>query len=152
MSQTKPKQKIPLAIIVGLVASIVAASLWAAATFVTGYQLVFMPIGIGLIVGYAVRLLGKGNNVLFGVIGAVFTLAGCFLGHFLSMSAAAAAARNTSVFAILFAVLGSKIDVEFFAESFSVTELVLYALAASIAFVLSFYGLNGKKSVQPVAA
>ena len=150
MIENKSKQNFPLAVLGGFIALIAAAALWALATSVTGFRLVFMPILVGFIVGFAVRLWGKGVTFPFGLVGAVFTLPGCFLGHFLAMIARIASARGISMFSILVSLPSLQINEEVLAESFGTTELLLYAAAVCIGFILSFYRFSSKKNLQPV--
>lgn len=42
-------------------------------------------MGIGFLVGFAVRIAGKGVTSTYGVIGAIFALLGCLLGNVLSI-------------------------------------------------------------------
>ena len=65
------KNNNPLAIIGGLIAALVGAAIWAAITVETGYQIGYMAVGVGFLVGFAVRIFGKGTTQAFGIIGAV---------------------------------------------------------------------------------
>jgi len=78
------KGNLLLAVIGGLIASLVGAAIWAGVTVTTQYQIGWMAIGVGFLVGYAVRFLGKGSSVAFGVVGGAFALIGCALGNLLS--------------------------------------------------------------------
>ncbi len=65
----------------GLVAAVAAAAVWAAITVITNYQIGFLAIGVGFLVGYAVRVMGKGNTPVFSVMAAGLALLGCALGN-----------------------------------------------------------------------
>ena len=65
----------------GAVAAVIGAAIWAGVTVATGYQIGFMAIGVGILVGFAVRLTGKGEAQVFGFIGGAFALLGCVLGN-----------------------------------------------------------------------
>jgi hypothetical protein len=43
------------------------------------------PLGVGLLVGLAVREVGHGTSLIFGIIGAVLTLIGCLGGEILTI-------------------------------------------------------------------
>lgn len=73
-----------LALIGGLAASVLGAILWASITVATDFQIGFMAVGMGLLVGFTVRYLGQGSSALFGVLGAVISLFGCLLGNLFS--------------------------------------------------------------------
>src|SRR5260221_13726610 len=54
----------------GFISAIIGAVIWAAVTVATGYQIGWMAVGVGFLVGVAVRKYGKGLTPMFGVIGA----------------------------------------------------------------------------------
>jgi len=62
------------------VAAGIGAALWALITVATNYQIGFMALGVGFLVGHSVRAFGKGVDTGFGVLGAVLALAGCLAG------------------------------------------------------------------------
>src|SRR5215218_2350350 len=84
INEIKSRQSLPMAILGGLIASLVAALLWAVITYATKYQIGFMAIGVGFLVGYAVNYFGKGITTTFGVVGAVLSLFGCIIGNILT--------------------------------------------------------------------
>jgi len=75
------RNNIPLAIAAGAFAAIIGASIWAAITVATGFQIGWIAVGVGILVGFAVRIAGKGETLTFAVIGAIFALVGCLLGN-----------------------------------------------------------------------
>jgi len=74
----------------GLVAAAVGAGLWALVTIITGFQIGWMAVGVGFLVGWAVRVAGKGTHMAFGVLGAALALGGCALGNLLAVVVMAA--------------------------------------------------------------
>ena len=74
----------------GLVAAAVGAGLWALVTILTGFQIGWMAVGVGFLVGWAVRAGGKGTHAAFGLMGAVLALGGCALGNLLAIVVLAA--------------------------------------------------------------
>lgn len=86
----KEQESLPLALVGGTVAAFVAALLWGTITYATGYQIGFMAIGVGFLVGYAVNYLGKGMSQTYSIIGAVFALLGCVLGNLFAAMISAA--------------------------------------------------------------
>jgi len=74
----------------GLVAAAVGAGLWALITIITGFQIGWMAVGVGFLVGWAVRVAGKGTHMAFGVLGAALALGGCALGNLLAVVVMAA--------------------------------------------------------------
>ena len=84
-----------LGIIAGAVAAIVGALIWMGVTVATGMHIGYVAIGIGALVGFAVRFAGKGSTVAFGVVGAGLTLVGCLLGQALALVELAAKDAGT---------------------------------------------------------
>lgn len=82
--QLLAEENLPVAVVSGLIASLVGAAVWSAVSVATGYQIGYMAIGMGFLVGFAMRL-GKGIRPVFGVIGAALALLGCILGDFFSI-------------------------------------------------------------------
>ncbi len=79
------EQNYQTALISGLVVGIVGAVLWAAITVVTGYQIGYMAVAIGVGVGFAMRTMGKGMDPVFGITGAAIAVLSCVLGNVLSI-------------------------------------------------------------------
>ena len=78
--QLRGEQNLLIALLAGIAAAVVGTIVWAAITVTTGYQIGYMAIAVGFIVGYAVRL-GNGIDKIFGVLGAALALGGCVLGN-----------------------------------------------------------------------
>ena len=73
-----------LALIGGLAASLLGAVLWAVVTVAAKFQIGFMAVGMGVLVGFTFRYLGQGGTLSFGVLGAAVSLFGCLLGNLFS--------------------------------------------------------------------
>ena len=130
MQDMKSKQNLPFAIAAGLIASVIAAFIWATVTYITNYQIGFMAIGVGFLVGYAVNFFGKGLTVTFGIVGAVFSLIGCLLGNLLMTIIAASRLEDSSTAMVMTVLLTSPgIILEIMKETFSPIDLLFYAIA-----------------------
>lgn len=81
------EQNLILGMGAGAAACLVSAFLWAVISVATGYQIGYMAIAVGLLVGFAIRFVGKGIDPIFGIMGALFALAGCLLGNFFNIIA-----------------------------------------------------------------
>ncbi len=139
MDELKSEQSLSMAILGGLIASIVAALLWAVITYATKYQIGFMAIGVGFLVGYAVNYLGKGMTTTFGIVGAVFSLFGCILGNILTTIIAASLQEGVPFSSILMAFLTNPtIVAEILKETFSPIDLLFYAIAVYQGYRVSF--------------
>jgi hypothetical protein len=119
------------ALLVGAVAAAAGGVVWAAITVATKMQIGLVAIGIGLLVGFAVRAVGKSSRPTFGVIGAVFALLGCVLGNLLSACAFIAMQGGVSPTEMALKVLSSpQTATMVLEETFDAMDLLFYAIAA----------------------
>lgn len=137
--QLEAQQNLPLGIIGGIVAAAVGAALWAAITVATKYQIGWMAIGVGFLVGGAVRSLGKGVSKNFGVLGAICALLGCAVGNLLSMCGFVAISQGVPFFKVTTAVITHPAAiVDLFKLSFQPMDIVFYAIAVYEGYRFSF--------------
>ena len=68
------EQNLGLGVAAGMIAAGIGAAVWAAITFFTGYQIGWMAIGVGLLVGYTVSVYGKGLSNLYGIAAALLVV------------------------------------------------------------------------------
>jgi len=85
IEQLRTQQNFALAVITGIAVSIVSALIWAAVTVATEYQIGYMAIGVGFLVGVSMRFTGKGIDKVFGYTAAALAFIGCMLGNFFSI-------------------------------------------------------------------
>jgi hypothetical protein len=140
VAQLRAEQNLPVAILAGIVAMIVGALAWAAVTVSTEYQIGFMAIGLGFLVGYAVRL-GKGLDKIFGIVGAVLALCGCILGNAFTLIVLVSRFQHLSLMHALSQIDYSKLP-QLMIDSFSVMDLVFYGIAVYEGYRLSFRKLT----------
>jgi antitoxin component YwqK of YwqJK toxin-antitoxin module len=133
----RQQQDMSYAIIGGLAAAIVGAMVWAVITVATKYQIGYMAIAVGLLVGLAVRYFGAGIDYIYGAIGAFFALLGCALGNILSQVGFYANAEGLSYFEVL-GLLNLSVIVNIFEESFSPMDLVFYGIAGYEGYKFAF--------------
>jgi len=147
MQQLKDNQNPAFAILGGGVAAIVGAVLWAVITAVANYQIGIMAVGIGFLVGFAVRKLGQGVSAGFGVIGAAFSLAGCVLGNYLANCAMIAHQENLGVFDVLKQV-DFQTAIDIMTQSFHPLDALFYGLAVYYGYKYSFKAPVSPKSAE----
>ncbi|MHC4661204.1 MAG: hypothetical protein ACYS8W_05895 [Planctomycetota bacterium] len=128
MEKFEGEQNLVLGIIAGTVAMIVSAAIWAVITVVTEYQIGFMAIGVGALVGIAIRYAGKGVTPVFGIVGAGLALIGCLLGNLSYICYFAAEAEKVSFFQIMGSLTPS-IIVELLKLTFHPIDLLFYGIA-----------------------
>lgn len=117
----------------GLAAAIAGAGTWAAITVYTNYQIGFMAVGVGYLVGLTMRKFGHGHSSLFGGIAAILAVLGCVTGNLLSACAFAADELQVSLGTIL-KVLSPSAALGLLQEGFSPIDALFYFLAVSAAF------------------
>src|SRR5688500_1248606 len=124
------KQQDPvLAAVGGLSAAILGAIVWAIVTVATNYQIGYMAIAVGLLVGFSVRYFGAGVDKYFGYIGAILALIGCAFGNLLSQVIFAANAESVGYMDILI-LLNFDLIVLIFEDTFSPMDVLFYGIAA----------------------
>ena len=132
----RAEQNLPLAIFAGMGAAILGAAIWATATVTTGFQIGYMAIAVGFVVGYAVRM-GKGVDKIFGIVGGVLALLGCVLGNVLSVVGFISKEQHIGVIETLSRLDYSKVP-EMVTATFSVMDLVFYGIAVYEGYRFSF--------------
>ena len=130
------EQNLPGALIGGGAASLAGAALWALVTILTQYQIGYMALGVGALVGLVIRYFGKGMDNTFGIIGAGFALFGCLIGNFLSVVGAVSIEYHIDFFKIL-SVIHLKDILIIMKETFSPIDVVFYAIAIAEGYKLA---------------
>lgn len=112
----------------GAVAALMGAAIWAGVTCATKYQIGWMAIGVGFLVGFAVKKFGHGQTPAFGILGGALALFGCLLGNFLAGIGMFAIQENANFFQVLSSFPPSAIPA-FFQETFSPMDVLFYGIA-----------------------
>jgi hypothetical protein len=124
-----------MGLIGGAIAMLVGAIIWGAITYITEYQIGYMAIGVGFLVGFAVRRFGKGHSMIFGLSSAALSLIGCILGNFLFYTGAIAREEGVAFMDVFFFLLVTPAAVvELFTLTFEVVDLLFYGLAVYVGF------------------
>ena len=130
LAATDSRGKLGLGIATGLIAAIVGAVLWAVITVTTEYQIGFMAIAVGLLVGFAVRQFGNGTTQAFGFVGGILSLAGCALGNLLSIVGFISAQESMPIADVASIVLRDlPMIASLMRESFDPMDLLFYGIA-----------------------
>lgn len=147
ISMLKLDQNLSFGVMAGLAASILGAALWAFITVMSGYQIGYMAIGIGFLVGFTIRKVGKGFDKVFGIAGAALSLFGCLLGNYLSMVAFYSSEQGISFFEVLPAIEASAIP-DVMIASFAPMDLLFYGLAVYFGYKFSFRQLTEQEIME----
>ena len=133
----KMDQNLPMALVGGVAAAVAGGIVWAVVTVTTGYQIGYMAVGVGFLVGYSVRHLGKGIDKIFGIIGAALALLGCLLGNFFSLVGFSSKQENIGVLDILTSIDYSIVP-GVMIDAFSPMDILFYGIAVYEGYKFSF--------------
>jgi hypothetical protein len=138
-TRLQEEQNLLAGILAGGVAVIAGAILWAAFTLVTEFQIGWMAIAIGFIVGFAIRRFGRGVDKVFGIMGATLSVLSCVGGNLLFSGIVISQHEAVSAFAVLLGMLLHPVAVmEILVLTFSPIDLLFYGLAIYEGYKLSF--------------
>ena len=141
MQQLQDNQNLGMGIVGGLIGAVVGASVWAAITYFTGWQIGFMAIGVGFLVGWLIRTLGQGITKTFGIVGAVLSLFGCLLGNYLTACVYIAEMNGMGLFEVLVQI-DMATAIQIMGETFSPMDLLFYGIALYYGYRYSFRPLT----------
>lgn len=131
------EQNLPLALVGGVVAAIIGAVLWAIITVATNFQIGYMAVAVGFLVGYTVRFAGKGLDQVFGILGAALALGGCILGNLLTLVGFIANDEGLGYVQVLLGIDYSLVPSAMMA-TFSPIDLLFYGIATYEGYRFSF--------------
>lgn len=135
------EQNLLVGIVAGFLAAVAGAAVWAGITVATEYQIGWMAVGIGFLVGLAVRAGGKGIDKIFGLVGAAMALLGCALGNLFTVAYFVARETGVAVTEVL-AGLDLEMAFEMLAATLQVTDILFYGLAMYFGYRYSFRQLS----------
>lgn len=141
LGQIRSEQNLTMGAVTGAAGALIGASLWALITVVTKFQIGWMAVGIGFLVGIAIRTFGRGIDKVFGYVGAVLALLGCGVGNLLAVSGTIAAEQNMGFFEVL-SRLNLQIVQELMVATFSPMDVLFYGIAAYEGYKLSIRQLT----------
>jgi hypothetical protein len=128
------KSSLLMGIIAGALAAIIGAFIWALITMLTKYQIGYMSVGVGFLVGFAVRYAGRGKTIVYGIVGAALSLAGCLVGNFLAMLMMGADETVTFTDLLKYFLANPSDIIVLFQETFEIIDLLFYGIALYCGF------------------
>lgn len=135
VEQLDTESNLLMGLIGGGVAMLVSAIIWGVITYVTEYQIGWMAIGVGFLVGFAVKYFGRGKTAVFGISSAVLALIGCVLGNLMFYAGIIAREEGASFLEVFFFFLFTPAAaVELFSLAFEFMDVLFYGLAAWVGF------------------
>jgi len=81
LSDLDDQQNLLTGLVGGISWMIVGASMWTMAAALTGTTASYMAVPLGFLVGFGVRITGRGLRSRFSVLGAALVIVGCLIGH-----------------------------------------------------------------------
>lgn len=126
--EIQSEQRLLMGAIAGVIAGTVGAIVWAVVTVVTMFQIGWLAVAIGFLVGAAVRWAGRGTTQAFGVVGAALALVSVLAGNFLSSLGLLAGELEVSYFEIA-ARFDYSQTLNLMAATFSPIDLLFYGIA-----------------------
>jgi len=151
IAKIRAEQSLTMGVVAGAVAAVVGAIIWATVTVLTERQIGWMAIGIGFLVGGAVRLAGKGIDKPFGYIGAVLSLLACAVGNLLCICAFVARQDNVPLSDILLNLDLTTVPGVMIA-TFKPIHMLFYGLAICAGYRLAFRNVTQKDIVRVTAS
>ncbi|MBP2658681.1 MAG: hypothetical protein H6Q69_1713 [Firmicutes bacterium] len=142
--EMREKQNIYKGSIGGGIAALVGAITWAVITEMTGYQIGWMAVGVGLLVGYSVRIMGKGVDMVFGVVGAILALIGCLGGNILTVAFDISSNHGTPILSVI-SQMNVQVLINIIEKTFSPMDLLFYGLAIYEGFKYSIIQIEVKE-------
>lgn len=140
-------QDVSYALIGGAFVSLICALLWAAITVATEYQIGYMAIAVGFLVGISTRFLGAGIDPIYGFIGAFYALLGCLLGNLFSQIGFIAHSQSMEYLDVL-TFLSPGLIVSLLTESFSPMDIFFYGFAIFAGYKYAFRTIH-PEMLQP---
>lgn len=136
LEELRAQQNFPLGVIGGITASILCVFIWSLITVLTKYQITYMAIGVGFVVGFSIQKLGKGITPIYGILGAILALLTCFIGNFLSSVCLIADELNYS-YSEMFLSLDVDTSILIIKETFQFMDILFYGIAIYTGYICS---------------
>jgi mannose/fructose/N-acetylgalactosamine-specific phosphotransferase system component IID len=144
MEDARANQNLSMAILGGAAAAALGAVLWGVITYVTAFQIGWMAVGVGFLVGYVVQRLGQGVDTSFGIIGALLALGGCMMGNLFASCIAISQQYQIGLGEVL-ATLNLPIVVDIMTQTFNPIDLLFYAIAVYEGYRFSFRRISDEE-------
>jgi len=141
LANLQREQNYLLGVIGGLIGGITGALLWAAITIAIDYQIGFMAMGVGFMVGYGMRFLGRGIDKIYGITGGAIALFSVALGNFLFAIGILAEVWEVSYIEALWS-FNYAMTLELMTVTFSPMDIIFYLIAIYEGYRFSFRKLS----------
>ena len=143
LDELRREQNLPLGVAGGVIGAVLGAGTWVGITAATHYQIGWMAVAVGFLVGLGVRILGKGIDKVFGYVGAILSLVGCLAGNLLMVCIFVAHHDGVPVGQVLSELTPDE-AIRMLKATFSTMDLVFYAIAVYEGYRFSFRQVTAK--------
>lgn len=133
----KAEQNFPMAVLGGVLASIICVFIWAIITIATKYQISYMAMGVGVAVGFTIQKFGKGLTPVYGILGAGLALIACFCGNIISYTCFIADQYESYSYLEAISNLNWDISMSIAIETFQPMDVLFYGLAIYTGYMFS---------------
>ncbi len=137
LEQMRTEQNLLLATLAGTAGALLGASAWAVVTYLTNYQIGWMAVGIGFLVGFMVRAAGKGIDPVYGAVGAALSVLGCVAGNLLTICIAISQQQQMPLLEVITRLNPAAIP-QLMVATFHPMDLLFYGIAVYYGYKLSF--------------
>ena len=144
IQEIKENQSLLSGSLAGVAAAIVGAGLWGGITALTKYQIGWMAIGVGFLVGMAVRTFGKGIDKPFGIAGAAISVLGCAAGNLLA-TCIMISQQQQAPFSQVLSSLNPEVVTSLMKVTFQPMDLLFYGLAVYAGYRFSFRRITAEE-------
>ena len=144
LQEIRDNQNLLFGTVGGIVAAAIGAAIWAVITALTNFQIGWMAVGVGFLVGYAVRICGKGIDKSFGAIAAILSLLGCLAGNLLTVCIVVSRHQHIPFFDLL-SRLNPEIVVGLTKATFRPMDLLFYGIAVYEGYKFSFRRISNEE-------
>ena len=143
MEKLRMEQNLPMGILGGFIGCLVGAILWALIAVATGYMIGYIAVAVGFLAGYGTRILGKGIDTVFGIVGAILALFGCILGNVFTYASILGLGVGD--------VLGNFGDmIGLVLENFGFMDILFYGLALYMGYQFAFRKVKEEEIIENV--
>ena len=144
LQEVKDNQTLLFGILGGLAAGLAGAAVWALITAWTNYQIGWMAVGVGFLVGLAVRYLGRGIDTAFGIAGGAIALVSCVAGNLLAVVVSVSNQESIPFFQLL-SRINPQIAIDIMKETFHPMDVLFYGLAVYVGYKYSFKAISDEE-------
>jgi len=125
------------AVLGGIIGVPISSAFWTEVVSIYKLEINILAIAVGFIVGYMVKILGKGNTPVYGIIGVIFTLFGCISGRIMS-AMILNSGKPITLIADQVINLNTGMAVYYLESTFQISDLIFYIIALFAGYYCSF--------------